>query len=302
MPFHKGLTRIEARQYISFYEEEESVNGTLLEFAKWWRDTNFMEQLPYVRDRIVEAYFWANAFLSEPQYELSRIMLAKYIAMISVVDDTYDAYAKFEELIHFTQAMERCDIDAIDQLPAEYMKFLYKVLINIFNETTCEMTEKGRPYSADFVKEEFKILVRSYHTEAEWSNSRHVPPFEEYMRNRKLSNGTTLILALAFTGMEEVAGIKEYEWLRSNPKIIEAANLVICAMNDISSHQDEQKRGDCASSVECYMKEHQVSKEQAVEVIKKMGANAAKDINNMCMTLAVIPKPILKLFFNIVRG
>ncbi|KAJ6744432.1 hypothetical protein OIU79_030708 [Salix purpurea] len=33
-PFNKGLPRIEARKYISFYEEDESRNDTLLKFAK----------------------------------------------------------------------------------------------------------------------------------------------------------------------------------------------------------------------------------------------------------------------------
>ncbi|KAJ4839197.1 hypothetical protein Tsubulata_023146, partial [Turnera subulata] len=320
-PFHKGLPRIKTRQYISFYEKEESVDGTLLEFAKldfnrvqllhkqelsilsrWWRDSNFTEQLPYVRDRIVEAYFWANALLSEPQYEFSRFMISKYLAMVTLVDDTYDSYATFEELKHFTEAMERCDIDAIDQLPAGYMKFLYKVLVNIFNETACEMTKRGRPYSADSIKEEFKNLVQSYHIEAEWSCNQHVPPFEEYIRNGKSSSGITLVLASAFTGMENVAGIKEYEWLRSNPEIIEATKFLACVLNDISGHQDEQKRGDCASSVECYMKEYNVSKEQATEVIREMSASAVKYINSMCMTSSAIPRHILKIFANIVRG
>ncbi|KAJ4839201.1 hypothetical protein Tsubulata_023153, partial [Turnera subulata] len=320
-PFQKGLPRIEARRYISFYEEEESVNGTLLEFAKldfnrvqllhkqelsilsrWWRDSNITKQLPYVRERIVESYFWANAFLSEPQYELSRFMISKYLAVVTVVDDTYDSYATLEELIHFTGAMERCDIHATDQLPADYMKFLYKVLINLFNETAWEMTKRGRSYSANSVKEEFKNLVRSYHVEAEWSNNRHVPPFEEYICNGKISSGTKLVLALAFTGMEKVAGIKEYEWLRTNQEIVEAAKLIACLLNDISGHQDEQKRGDCASSVECYMKEYKASKDQAIEVIRKMSACAAKDINNVCITSTSIPKHILKIFANIVRA
>ena len=33
-PFHKGVPRIEARKYISFYEEDESRSDTLLKFAK----------------------------------------------------------------------------------------------------------------------------------------------------------------------------------------------------------------------------------------------------------------------------
>lgn len=34
LPYHKGIPRVEARQYISFYEKDESRNDTLLEFAK----------------------------------------------------------------------------------------------------------------------------------------------------------------------------------------------------------------------------------------------------------------------------
>ena len=33
LPFHKGLPRVEARQFIAFYAKDESPNQTLLEFA-----------------------------------------------------------------------------------------------------------------------------------------------------------------------------------------------------------------------------------------------------------------------------
>ena len=34
LPFHKGLPRVEARQFIAFYETDESPNPVILEFAK----------------------------------------------------------------------------------------------------------------------------------------------------------------------------------------------------------------------------------------------------------------------------
>uniref|UniRef100_U5FE58 Terpene synthase n=1 Tax=Populus trichocarpa TaxID=3694 RepID=U5FE58_POPTR len=142
-PFHKGVPRIEARKYISFYEEDESRNDTLLKFAKidfnrvqvlhqqelsilsrWWNDLNFAEEFPYARDRIVEIYFWANGIHFEPQYAFSRMMVTKYTKIVSLVVDTYDAYASFEEIQRFTNAIERCSMNAIDQLPADYMKVL----------------------------------------------------------------------------------------------------------------------------------------------------------------------------------
>nr|GFD13307.1 hypothetical protein [Tanacetum cinerariifolium] len=61
-----------------FYEQQESHNASLLKLAKlgfnlfqslnkkelsqlsmWWKDFDAPTNLPYVRDRLVECYFWA---------------------------------------------------------------------------------------------------------------------------------------------------------------------------------------------------------------------------------------------------
>ena len=42
-PYHKGMPRLEARQYISFYEKDESRNDVLLKFAKC--DFNWIQML-----------------------------------------------------------------------------------------------------------------------------------------------------------------------------------------------------------------------------------------------------------------
>lgn len=56
---------------------------------------------------MVECYFWTLGVYHEPQYSRARIMLAKTIAMISVIDDTYDSYGTVDELEIFTDAVER---------------------------------------------------------------------------------------------------------------------------------------------------------------------------------------------------
>lgn len=65
------------------------------------------ENLPYVRDRIVESYFAASAICSEPKYSLARVFLAKMIQMITILDDTFDTHGTYEELQIFTEAVER---------------------------------------------------------------------------------------------------------------------------------------------------------------------------------------------------
>ncbi|KAL8063552.1 hypothetical protein ABFX02_01G033700 [Erythranthe guttata] len=89
----RGTSRVEARRFISLYEELESKNESLLRLAKldfnllqmqhktelseltmWWKEIDLASKLPYVRDRVVEAYFWAMGIYHEPQYSDARIM------------------------------------------------------------------------------------------------------------------------------------------------------------------------------------------------------------------------------------
>lgn len=79
-------------------------------FCRWWKDLDFVTTLPYARDRAVECYFWTVGVYSEPQYSQARVMLAKTIAMISIVDDTFDAYGIVKELEVYTDAIQRYEL------------------------------------------------------------------------------------------------------------------------------------------------------------------------------------------------
>ncbi|TQD91283.1 hypothetical protein C1H46_023127 [Malus baccata] len=127
-PLRKGLPRVEARYYLSVYEElRESPNETLLTFAKldfnrlqrvhqkelseitrWWKDLDVPNKLPFARDRLVEVYFcWSMSVYFQPQYSFARRTSCKVTAITSIMDDIYDTHGKFEELELFTEAIER---------------------------------------------------------------------------------------------------------------------------------------------------------------------------------------------------
>ncbi|XP_056167647.1 (-)-germacrene D synthase-like [Syzygium oleosum] len=148
----RGVPRLEARRYISMYEAEPSHNEVLLSLAKldfnhlqrqhqkelvdlarWWMGLDFKRKLPFARDRLVEGYFWILGVHFEPELVLVRRMMTKMIAVTSVPDDIYDIYGTYEELELFTQAIQRWDIDCINELP-EYMQVFYKALIDIYVE------------------------------------------------------------------------------------------------------------------------------------------------------------------------
>lgn len=55
----------------------------------------------------MECCFWILAVYYEPQFSQARKMMTKLIAMLSIIDDTYDAYGTIDELELFSKAIER---------------------------------------------------------------------------------------------------------------------------------------------------------------------------------------------------
>ncbi|XP_050227766.1 probable terpene synthase 6 [Mercurialis annua] len=318
-PSHRGIERIEHRLFISFYEDEEFKNETLLKFAKldfnrlqilykkelalatrWWKDIDLPKQLPYARDRLVETYFWAIGAHFEPQFSYARLMVLMYTTLETMMDDTYDAYGTLEELQQFTAAFQRLDRNAANELP-EYMKVLYTAFLDLLDESEKKSKEEGMSYRLTYLKEGLRELTRAYLQEAKWFYGGNVPTLEEYIRNGMITSCYYPLTAASLLGMGDLVGFKEYEWLHKQPKIIEAAMLICRLMDDIQSHELEQKRGDCPSSIECYVKENDASEKEAVEVMQKMCENAWKDINEQRMKPNVVSGLVLKLYLNLSR-
>ncbi|KAM7473342.1 hypothetical protein LguiB_020585 [Lonicera macranthoides] len=264
-PIRKGLTRLQARHYIPIYEQDNSHSKTLLTFAKldfnmlqklhqrelshitrWWKELNFKEKLPYARDRVVECYFWALGVHFEPQYSLSRKFLTKVGTMTTILDDTFDVYGTLEELFLLTDAIERWDTSALDQLP-EYMRLYYQALLDVYTEMEENLWEDDTSYDVHHAKEAMKELAKAYFEEAKWYNEGYVPTVEEYMK-----------IALF-----------------------------------------EQERGHVASAVECYMKQHNATKEDACVEFNRRVANAWKDTNQECLAQTVVPMNLLERVLNL---
>ena len=56
--------------------------------------------------------------------------------------------------MEFSVLIFRCSMNAIDELPADYMKVLYRAVLNLFNETENDMGKQGRSYASYYLKEE----------------------------------------------------------------------------------------------------------------------------------------------------
>ncbi|XP_065877162.1 (-)-germacrene D synthase-like [Euphorbia lathyris] len=299
-PFHKGLPRLEARSYFHFYELNASCNKILLSFAKldfnllqkqhqkelgditrWWKELDFAKTVSFARDRVVECYFWTLGVYFEPQYAVARSIVTKVIAITSVLDDIYDVYATPPELDLFTAAIDRWDINVMDEFP-EYMQLVYKSLIDIYSEIEERVLNQGTAYRLSYAKEAMKKQVRAYFEESKWFQQKHIPTMEEYMVVALVSSGYPLLATTSLVGMADTDNVTKntFDWLNSEPnKIVRASSTIARLMDDIVSHKVEQKRGDAASSIECYMKQYNCTEEETVDEFKERVISAWKDIN-----------------------
>ncbi|KAK7342588.1 hypothetical protein VNO80_25543 [Phaseolus coccineus] len=313
----RGLPRLEATYYMSFYEEDPSHDEKLLTFAKldfnmlqelhlkevntltkWWtKDLNVSTNLPFTRDRIVECYFWILGVYFEPQY--SRWITTKAIGLASIIDDLYDAYGTIEELELFTSAIERWDICCLVDLP-KYMQLCYKAILDVYEEIEKEMRKQGKVYFMKYAKKEMKRLVQAHMAEARWCHTNHIPTIEEYMEVRGMSAGYSFLITLSFLGMEDTTE-EVLIWATNEPIIIAASTTICRIMDDIVGDEFEQQREHVVSSIYCYMKQHKVSRKCAIEELQKLVENAWKDINDACLAPTQVPMTFLLRVVNFAR-
>ncbi|CAI9756900.1 unnamed protein product [Fraxinus pennsylvanica] len=130
--------------------------------------------------------------------------------MASIIDDIYDVYGTLDELKLFTDAIERWDISAIDQLPS-YMKYFYQSLLDVYLEVERELGKIGKSYRFQYAIDEMKKLVRAYFEEAKWTYSGYAPTIEEYMKVALVSCAYMMLSITSLVGMGELTNGR-YGW------------------------------------------------------------------------------------------
>ncbi|KAH7860029.1 hypothetical protein Vadar_008332 [Vaccinium darrowii] len=228
--------------------------------------------------------------------------LTKVISLISVIDDVYDASnATIEELVLFNDAIQRWEVSALNQLP-DYMKLVYQKLLDTYNMFDDEMAKQGRSYRVEYAKLAMKNLVRGYLAEAKWYHEGYVPSVEEYMAVGELTSGVQALSTSSFVGMGDLVTKEAFDWVFSNPLIVQVSSAIGRLMDDVAGHEFEQERGHGASAVECYMKQYGATREEAVLEFHKRVTKSWKDINSECLCPNAVPMPLLVRVLNLARA
>ncbi|KAK1410789.1 hypothetical protein QVD17_37328 [Tagetes erecta] len=319
-PLHKRFPRLHAIHYIPFYERQPSHNKSFLKLAKlgfnqlqslhkkelsqickWWKGFDVANNLPYARNRPVECYFWTLAVYFEPQYSVSRVFLARFMLLQTILDDTYDAYGTYKELQKFTVAIERWSIVSSDELP-EYMKLIYQILMNLFEEMKEILSKDGKASHLNYIKEAMIEYVQSYMTEAKWTNEGYMPTMEEHLKVSYLSIGYKLALIAGFAAMGNVITKETFEWALKNPPLVTTCCRLCRTVDDIATHKEEKDRKHVASSIECYMNQYGVSEKQTYELFNKRVEDVWKEVNKEFVTCKDVTLPITTRVMNFARS
>ncbi|KAG7551818.1 Terpene synthase metal-binding domain [Arabidopsis thaliana x Arabidopsis arenosa] len=312
------IETVAVREYISFYEKEGH-DKTLLKFAKlninfcqlhyvrelksltkWWKDMDLASKLPYTRDRLFLTFVGCIGMFPEPQYSLGRIIATKISQVMIVMDDTCDAYGTFSEVKSLIDSLQRWDLGAIDELPS-CLRIVIRTVVETLEDIGREMKSRGRSSSMQYTIEEVKRLGRANITLSKWARAGHVPTFDDYIEVGIVSGGISCYSMYSFMAMEDCDEDQTNEWFKSKPKMLRALEVIFRLENDIASFEYEMSRGEVVNGVNCYIKQHGVTKELAVHEMKKMIRDNVKIVMEEFLTMKGVQRPILVRGLNTAR-
>ncbi|KAL1188319.1 S-(+)-linalool synthase [Cardamine amara subsp. amara] len=323
-PCHTNLRRLRSKRFISMIKiaglEDKEWLQSLLRLAeidsimlksliqeelsqtfKWWRELGLEKELKKARNQPLKWYTWSMEILQDPTLTDQRLDLTKPISLVYIIDDIFDVYGELEELIIFTQVVERWDHKGLERLP-RYMKVCFEALDMITMEISMKIWKSHGWNPTDSLRKSWAILCKAFLVEAKWFNSGYLPNTEEYMKNGVVSSGVHLVMLHVYFLLGEELTREKVQLIESNPSIVSSAATILRLWDDLGSAKDENQDGIDGSYVECYLNEHKGSTidEARTHVIKKI-SKAWKCLNRECLNPRQFSKSFSKACLNIAR-
>ncbi|ESQ39538.1 hypothetical protein EUTSA_v10001108mg [Eutrema salsugineum] len=320
IPQHQKIQVLVAREYLSFYEQEDDHDDTLIKLAKlnfkflqllyiqelktittWWRGLDHTENLPSgFRERTFESWFVGAMMYFEPQFSLGRIMSAKFFLMFCFVDDACDTYGSILEVESVVDCLERWDPDYMENLQG-HMKTAFKFVMYLYKEYEEILKSQGRSFALEKMIEEFKIVARTNLDLIKWARAGQIPNFDEYIEAGGAEAGSYATIACSIMGLGELGKKEDFEWLLSRPKSVRYLARKTRLLDDITDFEEDMNKGYTANALNYYMKQHGVTIEEATREFHKMIEVIEKVVNEECLKTTNISRPVLMQVVNFGR-
>ncbi|XP_038972277.1 terpene synthase 10-like [Phoenix dactylifera] len=319
LPLNRRMRRLHTRWFIDAYKEEDSMHPVLLELAmldfnavqatyqsefkegsKWWNDLGLAIKLSFARDRLMECYYWSIGWAFEPRFGFYRRTATRVNCFISAVDDIYDVYGTLDELELFTNAVERWDVSAMEQLP-DYMKPCFLAFINTTNETAYYVLKEKGIDVIPCLRKQWADLCKSFLVEAKWYHSGYTPTFKEYLDNAWISSSAPVTLTHAYVCVSQEITQEGLECIMSYPDIVQSTAKIFRLCDDLAGSKEELERGDVSSAIQCYMHDEGVSESVAREHIRGMIDAFWKELNGDRFTNSPFEESFIVTAMNVAR-
>ncbi|KAM7255338.1 hypothetical protein ACFE04_020579 [Oxalis oulophora] len=270
----------------------------IIQVSKWWKDVGLANELTFARDEPLKWYIWSTVCFKDSTLSKQRVNLTKAISFIYLIDDIFDVHGTLDELILFTQALNRWDYTSIEGLP-HYFKVCFKALDDITNEISYTIFKDYGTNPTNALRKTWATLCDAFLVEAKWFASGHVPNSEEYLKNGIISSGVHVVLVHAFF----LLGHNDMTIIDNNPAIISSTATILRLWDDFGSSQDEDQDGYDGSYIECYMKENiGTSKEDAAKSrVTHMIRDAWKQLNKECLSPNPFSTKFIEASLNLAR-
>ncbi|XP_058194738.1 (3S,6E)-nerolidol synthase 1-like [Rhododendron vialii] len=319
-PYHKNLARFTARSFVSDYKgingwvdglqelatmDFKMVQSTnqreILQFSEWWKDMGLANDLKNARNQPLKWYMWPMAALTNPCLSQQRVELTKPISLIYRIDDIFDVYGTLEELTLFTEAVNRWDLAAVENLPY-YMKSCFNALYDTTNEISYKIYKAHGWNPIDSLHKTWASLCNAFLVEAKWFASGQLPNSEEYLKTAVVSSGVHVVLVHMFFLLGHGITRKTVDLVNDNPGIITSTATILRLWDDLGSAKDEGQDGHDGSYVDCYMKDHKGSSvNRAREQVNRMISDAWKCLNQECLSPNSFSASFTKSSLNLAR-
>ncbi|TKY71583.1 (3S,6E)-nerolidol synthase 1 [Spatholobus suberectus] len=320
-PLHYGLPRFRDRstfpsdfkaknEWITCLEELAEINSCLVRFMnqneiikvyKWWKGLEMANEVKFAKYQPLKWYMWPMACFTDPRFSEQRIELTKPISLIYVIDDIFDVYGTLDQLILFTDAVNRWELDGTEQLP-DFMKMCLSVLYDITNDSAEKIYKKHGLNPIDSLKRSWLQLLNAFLEEAHWLNSGHLPRSEEYLNNGIVSTGVHVVLVHAFFLLDQSINKEIVAIIDNFPEIIHSVAKILRLSDDLEGAKSEDQNGLDGSYLDCYMKEHQdVSAEDAQRHVAHLISSEWKRLNREILNPNPLPSSFTNFCLNAAR-